>query len=283
MTSKPRSILITGASTGIGEACALRLAKSGFHVFAGVRRLQDGSALMHKTGDCLTPVLLDVTDASTIAAAREIVEAQTGEQGLAGLINNAGVVAPGPLEFLPEHEIRNQIEVNLFGCIVVTQAFVSLVRRARGRIINIGSVQSRIGVPFLSIYSATKFALAGFSRALRLELRPWGIKVILIEPGSVSTKVSEKGPEALERIRSALPNGAKDLYARHYTAFKGMIQRMHAVAIAPEVVAKVVEQALITRNPKPRYLVGRDAAFFGRLALLSERVSDWIIASAFRL
>src|SRR6266568_4897165 len=165
--STPGSVVVTGASTGIGEACALRLDRRGFRVFAGVRREVDGGALKQKASSRLTPILLDVTDASSIKSAAAAVVAALGEEGLSGLVNNAGIAIAGPLEFLPIDELRRQFEVNVIGQIAVTQAFLPLLRKGHGRIVNMGSIAGKSALPFTGPYCASKFALEALTDSLR--------------------------------------------------------------------------------------------------------------------
>src|SRR5439155_3574156 len=147
-----KSIVITGASTGIGRACALRLDRMGFRVFAGVRKTEDGEALKQQASERLTPVVIDVTDVASIARAAEMVAAEVGEAGLAGLVNDAGIAVAGPLEFIPIEELRKQLEVNVIGQIAVTQVFLPLLRKGHGRIVNMGSISGRLAVPLLGPY-----------------------------------------------------------------------------------------------------------------------------------
>ena len=183
-------VVVTGASSGIGEATALRLANAGFAVFAGVRREEDAEALRLRG---VRPVRLDVRDAAQVAAAAQEVRGALGPAGLVALVNNAGVVVPGPLEFVPLDKLRGQFEVNVIGQVAVIQAFLPLLRETRGRIVNISSIDGRIATPLLGPYVASKFALEGLSDALRRELRPWGIQITLIEPGAIKTRIWEKG------------------------------------------------------------------------------------------
>ncbi|GBL40485.1 dehydrogenase/reductase SDR family member 9 [Nitrospirota bacterium] len=169
-----QSVVITGASTGIGAACALHLDAMGFQVFAGVRRREDGAALKARGSQRLLPVRLDVTDEVSIAQAAALVKEAVGEEGIAGLVNNAGIAVAGPLEVLPIPELRKQFEVNVIGAVAVTQAFLPLVRIGRGRIVNMGSIAGRATMPFLGPYSMSKFALEAMTTALRLELDTWG-------------------------------------------------------------------------------------------------------------
>ena len=178
------SVIITGASSGIGEACALRLDRRGFHVFAGVRRISDGELLQQKTSDRLVPVLLDVTSQESIASAKELISAQIHPAGLFGLFNNAGIPLGGALEALDLDDFRSQMEVNLIGAIAMTQAFLPLLRKGNGRIINMSSISGLIALPFVGPYAATKFALEAISDSLRVELKPWGISVSLVEAGA---------------------------------------------------------------------------------------------------
>src|SRR5688500_9161604 len=186
------AVVITGASTGIGRACAIDLDGRGFRVFAGVRKDEDGERLRSERPS-IEPLRIDVTDAGEIAAARDRVGEEVGERGLAGLVNNAGIAVPGPLEHLPLDEIRRQLEVNVLGQIAVTQAFLPLLRTARGRIVNIGSIGGRVALPLLGPYAGSKHAMEGISDSLRRELRPWGIEVSLVRPGPIATEIWERG------------------------------------------------------------------------------------------
>jgi NAD(P)-dependent dehydrogenase (short-subunit alcohol dehydrogenase family) len=177
-----KAVLVTGASTGIGEACALRLAARGIRVFAGVRSESDGASLRQRASDGLTPVLIDVTVPDAIALARGTVADLVGPEGLAGLVNNAGVV----------DEVRKEFDVNVFGAIAVTQAFLPLLRGGRGRIVNMSSISGRIALPFAGPYAASKFALEAISDSWRVELRPWGIRVAIVEPGEVDTPIRRR-------------------------------------------------------------------------------------------
>src|SRR3990172_8450526 len=184
-----RCVVITGASTGIGEACALRLDKLGWRVFARVRKEADAERLKNEGSERLTPAFIDVTDEGSIMKAEETVRAVVGEAGLAGLGDNAGVGIHGPLEFLPIEDLRRQLEVNTIGQIAVTQAFLPLIRKGRGRIVNIGSIGGKMATPFLGPYAASKFAMEALTDSLRQELRPWDIHVAIVEPGSIATPI----------------------------------------------------------------------------------------------
>ena len=182
-----KSVVITGSSTGIGRACALTLDRNGFRVFAGVRKDADGDALRAAASESLTPVHIDVTDAASIQAMADEVKAEVGDAGLHGLVNNAGTTLPCPIEYLPLDGFRRQLEVNLVGPLAVTQALLPLLRRARGRVVNVTSAAGQAGVPLMAPYVAAKHGLEGLSDVLRLEFRQLGIQVAVIEPGFVGT------------------------------------------------------------------------------------------------
>lgn len=208
-STRGQAVVITGAATGIGAACANRLAHTGFHVFAGVRKTEDGAALQQAIGDQVTPLLLDVTNGEQIAAAQAAVTTMVGERGLAGLVNNAGIAVGGPLEFMPLDEFHRQMEVNVYGALAVTQAFLPLLRQAKGRIINMSSIAGLAASPFLGPYAASKFALEALSDALRLELHPWEIEVVLIEPGNIATPIWQKGLAFADQLEAKLPAQAQ--------------------------------------------------------------------------
>ncbi|MDX1522432.1 MAG: SDR family oxidoreductase [Anaerolineae bacterium] len=272
-----KSIVISGASTGIGEACALRLDKMGYRVFAGVRREADGEALQEKASANLSPIMLDVTDADQIAAAAQTVGEQTGQAGLAGLINNAGVAVGGPLEFVALEDLRWQLEVNVVGQVAVTQAFVPLLRQDRGRVVNMSSIAGRAGNPFLGPYSASKFALEALSDALRVELHPWGIDVIVIEPGEIATPIWQKSLAAAEKRFAKMPPRVNDLYGPVIKMMMKMAR--NAGGIPADEVAKAVAHAFTAARPKTRYVVGRDAKLRVWIERLPDRLRDRVIIS----
>jgi len=272
------AVVVTGASTGIGQACALRLDKIGFQVFAGVRKEADGESLKRQASERLTPVFIDVTEEASIASAADTVAAAVGAAGLAGLVNNAGIVVPGPLEFQPLGDIRQQIDVNFIGQIAVTQAFLPLLRKRRGRIVNIGSIGGRMATPFLGAYAASKFAMEAFTDSLRMELQPWGISVSIVEPGSIATPLWEKGQAAADEIDRKLPQTGHDLYDPAVAAMRRVADKLARSAIPPSAVAKAVAHALTAKRPKTRYLVGRDAKLQAAVAkLVPDRMRDWLI------
>lgn len=277
-TNRRGAVLVTGSSTGIGQACARYLDKLQFRVFAGVRRDADGEALRQKASDRLTPIHIDVTDGATIAAARAAVESAVGEAGLAGLVNNAGIVVPGPLEILPLEELRKQLEVNVVGQLAVTQAFLPLLRRGGGRVVQMGSISGRIATPFVGAYSVSKFALEAMTDALRMELLPWGIEVSIVEPGSIATPIWGKSREYSGEIARRIPLEKRNLYRRAYDAMRAAAAKTGEAGIPAIEVAKAVADALTAPKPRTRYLVGKDAKMRALLAqFIPDRMRDRII------
>ncbi|HET8651131.1 MAG TPA: SDR family oxidoreductase [Gaiellaceae bacterium] len=246
-----RSVLVTGASSGIGRACALRLSRAGWQVYAGVRSAGDAPPGTEE-------MLLDVTEPVPLAIDR-----------LDGLVNNAGVAVAGPLEFLPTDELQHQLEVNVVGQLRVVQTVLPALRASRGRIVNIGSISGRSALPFLGAYAMSKFALEAMSDALRVELRPWGIPVAIVQPGTIRTAMwtrerPDPSPEALA------------LYGNRLAAFRRFALKRSAHGAPPEAVAAVVESALTAERPRVRYLVGRDARLRAGIERLPDRLRDRI-------
>jgi NAD(P)-dependent dehydrogenase (short-subunit alcohol dehydrogenase family) len=276
-----RTVVVTGASSGIGEACALHLEKLGFHVFAGVRKEADGERLRSESAGNVTPLSIDVTDHDSIRTAASQVTETVGERGLAGLVNNAGVAISGPLEFIPIEELRRQLEVNLVGQVAVTQAVLALLRKGRGRIVNVSSIGGRIALPFAGPYAASKFGIEAVSDSLRRELRPWGIEVSVIEPGSVATRIWEKGTATARELSEKLPPEGWELYGGAIAKMQKVAAETAARGIPPEEVARDVAHALTSSKPKTRYLVGRDAKMRARVAKFApDRVFDRLVARA---
>jgi NAD(P)-dependent dehydrogenase (short-subunit alcohol dehydrogenase family) len=272
------TVVITGASTGIGRATAVRLARAGFDVLAGVRREEDGAAL-HADDGRIEPVLVDVTDAGQIAALGERVAGAP----LAGLVNNAGIAVAGPLEGIPLDDVRRQYEVNVFGLLAVTQALLQSIRAGHGRIVNIGSIGGRINTPFVGPYSSSKAAVRSLSAALRRELRPWGIHVALVEPGALDTPIWRKGEEGAKETIAALPEHVRTLYARPLDALVAATRRIAAGASSPDDAAEAIEHALTARRPRTLYTVGREARIQGALhSLLPARAFDALVARAMK-
>ncbi len=275
------AFLVTGASTGIGRASALHLAGRGHTVYAGVRKQADADSLAGEAVGNLRPVLLDVTDPAAIKSAARSLTSDLGDRGLAGLVNNAGIALGGPLEYLPVESWRQQLEVNVIGQVAVTKSFMPLIRKATGRIVFIGSVGGRLGTPMMGPYNASKFALVGIAEALREELRPWNIKVVLIEPGAIKTNIWDKGREQADDLEQRLGPEAMQRYGALYAAVRKLIDRQDRTGISPARVAKIIERALFTANPRARYLVGPDAKAIGAVSrVLPDRAKDAVFRRA---
>jgi NAD(P)-dependent dehydrogenase (short-subunit alcohol dehydrogenase family) len=279
-----RAVVITGASTGIGAACALHLDRLGFIVFAGVRKPEDGQALQKTTSDRLVPILVDVTDQPSIQHSLAMVSERCGVSGLYGLVNNAGIAVPAPLEAIPLPDFRRQLEVNVIGQLAVTQAFLPLIRQARGRIINMGSIAGRSTIPMMGAYSASKFALEAMTDALRLEVQQWGIQVSIIEPGAITTPIWAKSADDAAGREAAMGTELRRLYEPTVAAVRKVVEEAAKRAVPAGVVAKAVEQALTVPVPKTRYLVGTDAkirAFIGQI--LPDRIMDRLLTAVLKL
>jgi NAD(P)-dependent dehydrogenase (short-subunit alcohol dehydrogenase family) len=274
------AVVITGASTGIGAAAAERLARDGFLVFAGVRSDADAARVeaLHAN---VRSVRLDVTDAASIAAAvNSVTDANVP---LLGLVNNAGIAVAGPLEFLPPGLLRRQFEVNFFGALAVTQAFLPLLRPARGRIVFVGSISGRLSVPFIAPYSTSKFALRAAADALRIELVPAGIAVSLIEPSSVKTPIWQKGRDSKADLLAALPPEALDVYREQIEAVYATTEGEERDAMPVEIVSDAIAHALTSPKPRANYLLGKRARAGAILALLPASLRDRAVRRSMRL
>jgi NAD(P)-dependent dehydrogenase (short-subunit alcohol dehydrogenase family) len=283
-----RPVLVTGASTGIGRATSLRLAASGWSVFAGVRDPGAGEQLAAAAGGAgggLTPLTLDVTDSAQVAHAAEFVREQTAAAGpspngrLDALVNNAVVGGGGPLEIVGIQQLREQFEVNVFGQVAVTQALLPAVRSARGRIVLVSSIGGRVAAPFLAPYGASKHAIEAIGDALRVELRSSNIRVSLVEPGSVKTPIWAKARTDAEGVQ--IPSELEPEYGRVPAAMARVIADTERRDVSPERVAATIERALDSRRPRSSYLVGADAyATVLARALLPSEVFDRLVSRA---
>jgi NAD(P)-dependent dehydrogenase (short-subunit alcohol dehydrogenase family) len=271
------TVLVTGASSGIGEATALHLKELGFDAVAAVRKDEDAERLAARG---LRTVRLDVTDADSIAAARS----ELGDGPLAGLVNNAGIAVAAPLEFLPLDQLRHQLEINLVGQLAVTQAFLPALRAGRGRIVNVSSIGGRVALPLVGAYNASKFALEGVSDSLRRELLSQGVDVIVVEPGGVKTPIWRKGDELASELAAGMPPEAERLYGRLIEALRKQTVKISTESgIEPREVAEAIGRALTAERPRARYLVGRDAKMRAAAAtVLPDRVMDRVVARAMR-
>ena len=269
-----KAILITGSSTGIGKACALHLDKLGFKVYAGVRKQTDGDNLKKEASDRLTPIILDVTDTDSIQAAANVIEKENDGE-LYGLINNAGIGISGVLEVTPIEEIRKLMEVNVIGLLAVTKAMIPLLRKGKGRIINIGSSSSLMAFPGGSVYCASKFAVRAITDSLRLELKHFGISVVMVAPGAIESEIWEKRKEYKAELRKRV----KPEIAEHYKSLAKFGDKIEQVLkkIPAIEVAEVVANALISKKLKYYYCVGNDAKGAAKAAKLPKRLLDWMI------
>jgi len=269
----PRSYVVTGASTGIGRAAVAELARTGAVVWGSVRSDQDEEALRRDHPD-VRVLRMDVTDAASVAAAGEQV---TAAGPLNGLVNNAGVALPAPLEYIPIEVFRRQLEVNLIGQLAVTQAMLPALRQARdqgmdARIVMIGSIGGRIAAPMLGAYHASKFGMVGLADTLRAELAPAGIRVILIEPGAVATPIWDRGSSAANELLEQVTPEVMERYSAQIDVARKNAARSAKRGLPPPRAAAVVVKALTAPNPRPRYLVGPDAHAAAVVAQLPHRL-----------
>lgn len=258
-----RTAIVTGASSGIGQACAVRLSRAGWRVLAGVRREGDAP-------EGTEELLLDVTDAEQIREAAERVDE------LNGLVNNAGIALGSPLELVPVDQLRHQLEVNLVGQVAVTQALLPAIRRAKGRIVFMGSIAGRSALPFLAPYAASKHALEAVADSLRLELKPFGIPVSIVEPGSIRTAIWGRSAARADELAATMDSELAELYAERVAAFRSVALKRGEGGAPADRVAEVVEEALTAERPHARYLVGRDAKLRAGFERLPDRLRDRI-------
>lgn len=274
------AVLITGASTGIGRACAEHLHGLGFTVLAGVRTASAADSLRTVSGagdERMRPLMLDVTDRDSIVSAMQAAE-EAARAGLKGLVNNAGIAIGGPVELVPIEEWRRQLEVNLIGQVAVIQAALPALRRARGRIVNVTSIGGLLATPLLGPYGASKFGLEAVTDVLRLELRRFGIQVAAVEPGAVATPIWQKSLMEADEAVARMPTEGMRLYENEIQALRKAAEQQERAGVPPLHVARAVEHALTARRPRTRYVVGREAKL--RLAisrLLPTRTMDKLV------
>ena len=274
-------VLVTGASRGLGRSAALGLARQGFSVFAGVRRPADGEDLLRAASGEVQPLLLDVTSAESIAAAEVQVRRATAGGGLSGLVNNAAVFLLGPFEQTPLAAIDELFRVNVMGVVAVTQRFLPLLRQARGRIVNISSVNGKLSFPYSSFYSASKFALEALSDALRAELQPWDISVSVVEPGITRTDIRSQGVLSWTERRGSLDPDEGALYERTYISLRNLFPQVDSGAADHQHVVEAVHRALTAESPHTRYLAGPDTSQWMEMAALPDRERDAAFARMF--
>jgi NAD(P)-dependent dehydrogenase (short-subunit alcohol dehydrogenase family) len=258
-------VLVTGAARGIGRASSLRLAAAGWEVFAGVRRPEHGEALVADGGSGrIMPVTLDITDAGQLAGLHDALPAR-----LDAVVNNAGIVVGGPMEGVPLDELRRQLEVNVIGQVAVTQAVMPRLRESRGRIVFVSSLSGRVATPMTGAYNASKFALEGLADALRMEVRPWGVRVVLVEPAQTDTDMWRDANSSLDESVAAMAPDQRELYAKHIEGWRKSIPRSQKMASSVDGVAAAIETALTARRPRARYVVGAGPRVQGVMAGLA--------------
>lgn len=275
MPNSRKSVVITGASSGIGRASVEQMIRAGWHVFATVRKQADQEQLRTVGDGGVTPVLMEVEDGKSISAAATEIESQLDGQGLDGLVNCAGIGMVRPLEYAKLEDIRHIFEINTFGQIAVTQALTHLLRRNRGRIVNVTSVGVNLAIPFGGLLNASKTAFGMLSDTLRLELHPFGVRVIAIEPGAIATPAVEKTLGDIEKVIEDLPAKAQAQYGEILRSVARVAYGMEKSGSSPEVVARVILRALTTDRPRIRYRVGKHAKLLATLPkILPESVMD---------
>ena len=276
--TKHNSVVVTGASTGIGWGCVKVLTAAGFHVFGSVRKPADAERLIKEFGANVTPLLFDVTDEAAVAEGARKVGTALGTDTLFGLVNNAGIAVPGPLLYLKIDDFRHQLAVNLTGQLVVTQAFAPLLGadRARqgapGRIVMISSVGGKNALPLSGPYAASKFGLEGLSESLRRELMLFGIDVIVVAPGAVATPIWDKAEEFDITPFASTP------YAAAIKAMRSFMIALGREGLPPEKIGEVVKTALTIVKPKTRYTVAPNSMQQLMTAVLPKRTMDGLIA-----
>lgn len=270
------TVLVTGASRGIGRTTALLLAQQGWDVVAGVRKEDDGNDLAKAGGERIRPVVLDITDASTVDALDDVLPDR-----LDALVNNAGIVVGGAVETVGIDDLRRQLEVNVVGQVAVTQKMLPKIRAAKGRIVFVSSLSGRISTPMTGVYNASKFALEALADALRLELRPWHIPVVLVEPAQTDTDLWRAAMDVLEQEVARLSPHHRALYAGHIEGQRKSIPRSQKMASPAGGVAATIGKALTTARPKARYVVGAGPKVMAAtVGLLPSRLRDSVLAGA---
>jgi NAD(P)-dependent dehydrogenase (short-subunit alcohol dehydrogenase family) len=275
-SEKRKSVLVTGASTGIGWATSLALVEKGWRVFSAVRKEADGKKLTEASSGKITPVIMDIVDYESVKRGAREIEKALGGAGLDALFNNAGISVQGPLEIIPIELFEQQIRVNVFGHVFVTQTFLPLLRKAQGRIVFTSSESGRMTLPLMAPYSASKFALEAAASALRIELRPWKIRVSTVELQTIKTPMWEKIDTSTEKLIASLPQQARDLYRDELKTLSVFPKWQAEMGISMKKAVRVIIRALSARSPKARYLVGYEA----RLLVYSHAITptwmmDW--------
>lgn len=276
-----KSVVITGASSGIGYDAALYIAEQGFRVFAGVRKQGDAERL--RKIEHVIPILMDVTDEEMIKQAADQVAEVVGDAGIVGLVNNAGIAVMSPIEFIPIEDLRQQLEINTIGQVAVTQAFFPLLRQGKGRILNISSLSGTMVFPFMGAYAASKHALEAITDALRRELYRWEIDVISIEPGSVETPIWDKEEQSARQRINEFPPQAELLYGEQLRQMEKIVKETGRRGMPVRKISQVIHTALTAKKPKTRYFIVRRGWRMRLLRLLPDRWQDAILRRAMGL
>ena len=272
--------VITGASTGIGAATARELARRGFHVLAGVRRDRDADAIR---GPGIEPLIIDITNPDHIRALATRVHGDPQGRAVRALVNNAAIQVNAPVEAFAIDEWRRMFEVNLFGHVAVTQALLPALFRSKGRVVNISSVGGKIAMATYGPYAGTKFALEAVSDSLRRELAPFGVQVVVVEPGAVRTGMLGRAIATAHELASTMTPEQSQRYGGLVQAVNTQAESFTKSGLPADAAAKVIAKAVTARKPRTRYTVGRDAALLTRLArFLPDRMLDLLFAAALR-
>lgn len=274
MMENNKAVLITGTSTGIGRACSLHLDKLGYKVYAGVRREDDAESLKNESSENLATLILDVTDNESIISAMSKIE-QENEGKLFGLVNNAGIGISGVVEVTPIEEVRKVMDVNVLGLYAVTKATIPMIRKGKGRIINIGSGSSFLAFPGASVYCASKFAVRAITDSLRVELKLFDIPVVLVAPGAVESAIWEKSLAYKKKLRESVNPELAQLYEPFRKFGDKLVDEVKPIPAIE--IAKAVTHALTSSKPKVYYIVGKDAKGASKAARLPKRLLDWMI------
>jgi NAD(P)-dependent dehydrogenase (short-subunit alcohol dehydrogenase family) len=273
MTPTTQTILITGASSGIGRDAALALARAGHHVIAAARRLPALEALAASADGAITPLRLDLDDPASITAAVGEIDRLTGGRGVDAIVNNAGFATAGALAELPDRDLRAQFETNVFGLMAITRAVLPpMLARGTGRIVIVSSVSGRIPAPVLGAYHASKYAVEALSDALRMELAPFGIRVAIVEPGTIRTEFASRTLAEAARAR-----GGVTRYGAVYDRAAALEARFDGMAGGTAPVVRAIERALLSRRPRARYVAPRRFAL--AIALVRLLPTCWVDAA----
>ena len=283
MSSPQKTVVISGASSGVGRSCVARMSQAGWRVLATVRKEADRDKLRSEGRD-IYPVILDVESEASISAATQDIASQLNGEGLDGLVNVAGIGTVRPLEYASLRDVRQIFEINVFGQIAITQALARLLRKNQGRVVNITSVGVNLAIPFGGLLNASKSAFGMMSDTLRLEMHPFGVRVCAVEPGAIATPAVEKTLGDIEKVIAMLPDEAQAQYGAMLRTFARKAYAMEKSGSPPDVVARAVHHALTSSRPQIRYRVGKHAKLLAFLPkVLPESLLDSLRLKMFGL